>query len=175
MWIQWLLFLCIIAKSSSSYIYFRSITIDHNPSGPFTKLYIKSVQVHDEETYTCAITYLDPSDACESSGSYKIKLNVLGWYLWLLLIVSSFFINHAVRRFHLIYRPPSLCSPPILFFIFSRTVNNPNARWKRNDNTKWNSYWAIERRSTLCQLLWGAQRTTTTECRMVSQQWTTET
>lgn len=54
------------------------ITIDHSPSGPYTKLFIKSVQVHDEETYTCSITYLDPSDTCESSGSYKIKLNVLG-------------------------------------------------------------------------------------------------
>lgn len=57
---------------------FNRITIDHSPTGPFTKLYIKSVQAHDEEIYSCVTTYLDPSDACNSSGSFKIKLNVLG-------------------------------------------------------------------------------------------------
>lgn len=57
-----------------------SITIDHTPNGPHTKLFIKSVQVHDEETYTCSVTYLEPSESCESNGSYKIKLNVLGMY-----------------------------------------------------------------------------------------------
>lgn len=55
-----------------------SITIDHTPDGPATKLFIKSVQVQDEETYTCSVTYLDPSESCDSSGSYKIKLDVLG-------------------------------------------------------------------------------------------------
>lgn len=55
-----------------------SITIEHTPSASHTRLFIKSVQVHDEETYKCVVTYLDPSDSCESKGSYKIKLNVLG-------------------------------------------------------------------------------------------------
>lgn len=55
-----------------------SISIDHNPDGPATKLFIKSVQVQDEETYTCSVTYLDPSESCDSSGSYKIQLDVLG-------------------------------------------------------------------------------------------------
>lgn len=57
-----------------------SISIDHTPNGPQTKLFIKSVQVHDEETYTCSVTYLEPSESCDSNGSYKIKLNVLGMY-----------------------------------------------------------------------------------------------
>lgn len=64
-----------------SFAIHSSITIDHNPNGPHTKLFIKSVQVHDEETYTCDVTYLDPSESCESRGSYKIKLNVLGEYM----------------------------------------------------------------------------------------------
>lgn len=68
---------------------FTRITIDHSPSGPFTKLYIKSVQAHDEEIYTCSTTYLDPSEACDSSGSFEIKLNVLGKYMFLCVIVSK--------------------------------------------------------------------------------------
>ncbi|XP_031616824.1 hemicentin-1 isoform X2 [Contarinia nasturtii] len=51
------------------------ITID--PDGSHTKLYIKSVQVHDEDTYKCVVTYSDPLDSCESKGLYIIKLNVL--------------------------------------------------------------------------------------------------
>lgn len=58
-----------------------SIIIDHSATGPHSKLFIKSVQVHDEEIYNCAIIYLKPSDSCNSTGSHKIKLNVLGMYL----------------------------------------------------------------------------------------------
>lgn len=57
-----------------------SFNIEHHSNGPHTKLVINSVQVHDEEVYTCGLTYLDPLESCESSGSYKIKLNVLGVY-----------------------------------------------------------------------------------------------
>lgn len=56
-----------------------SIKIEQEQNGPNT-LFIKSVQVQDEGTYTCGVTYLDPSESCDSSGSYKIKLNVLGMY-----------------------------------------------------------------------------------------------
>lgn len=69
----------------------NSITIDHSPNGPNSKLFIKSVQVHDEEIYTCGITYLDPSDSCDSSGSHKIKLNVLGLYWRIFHFIFSMF------------------------------------------------------------------------------------
>lgn len=40
-------------------------------------LSIKSVEIDDEETYSCEITYMNPKDNCDaSSGSYEIDLIV---------------------------------------------------------------------------------------------------
>lgn len=55
-----------------------SITIEHNPRGPSTRLNIKSLQVQDEDTYLCETTFLEPLESCSSSGTYSIDLKVLG-------------------------------------------------------------------------------------------------
>lgn len=45
--------------------------------GKSVRLGIKSVSIDDEDLYSCEITYLEPLESCDTSGEYKIKLNVV--------------------------------------------------------------------------------------------------
>lgn len=118
--------------------------------------------MHDEETYTCSVTYLEPSESCESNGSYKIKLNVLGMYcsdrvttmktewenkahyemLLLILFVFFFYFSQPCQK------------------LYSCTINNANARWNRTNDTKWYDDRTTEWGSTICELLWGPRWST---------------
>lgn len=39
-------------------------------------LSIKSVEIEDQDVYTCEVTYLEPLDGCDSTGEYKTELIV---------------------------------------------------------------------------------------------------
>lgn len=40
-------------------------------------LEIKSVQIEDEAEYSCEITYIEPTESCDTSNEYKIQLSVV--------------------------------------------------------------------------------------------------
>lgn len=54
------------------------MSIDHSPTGPATRLHIKSALVSDEDIYLCETTFLDPLDNCDSSGAFSTDVKILG-------------------------------------------------------------------------------------------------
>ncbi|XP_037908056.1 hemicentin-1 isoform X6 [Hermetia illucens] len=56
--------------------YMSRMSIDHSPKGPVTSLSIKSLQIADEDVYTCESTFLEPRESCDTSGVYRIDLKV---------------------------------------------------------------------------------------------------
>lgn len=52
------------------------LAIDYAP-GRYVRLGIKSIQVDDEEIYSCEITYLEPLETCETTGEYQTSLRVV--------------------------------------------------------------------------------------------------
>jgi len=46
-------------------------------AGKSVLLEIKSVRIEDEDLYSCEITYLEPTETCDTSDEYKINLSVV--------------------------------------------------------------------------------------------------
>ncbi|KAL7033530.1 hypothetical protein ACKWTF_007630 [Chironomus riparius] len=46
-------------------------------TGKSVLLEIKSVRIEDEDLYSCEITYLEPTETCDTSDEYKINLSVV--------------------------------------------------------------------------------------------------
>ena len=53
------------------------LSIDHAPSRSGSRLHIKSVMVDDEDIYLCEITYLEPLETCETTGTHSIDMKVI--------------------------------------------------------------------------------------------------
>lgn len=51
------------------------MTVEH-AGAKGSKLYIQSVTVDDESTYLCEITYLEPLETCDTTGTHSINLQV---------------------------------------------------------------------------------------------------
>ncbi|CRK99567.1 CLUMA_CG012880, isoform B [Clunio marinus] len=52
------------------------LAINYSP-GRFVKLDIKSIQIDDEDTYSCEVTYLEPLETCDTTGEYQTNVNVV--------------------------------------------------------------------------------------------------
>lgn len=52
------------------------LAIDFSPGRP-VRLAIKSIQVDDEDIYSCEISYLEPLETCDTTGEYQTDLKVV--------------------------------------------------------------------------------------------------
>lgn len=52
------------------------LVIDYSP-GRYVRLGVKSLQVDDEDVYSCEITYLEPLETCDTTGEYQTNLKVI--------------------------------------------------------------------------------------------------
>lgn len=65
-----------ISSTNTLSIKFR-LAIDYLTGRTAVRLGIKSVQVDDEDVYSCEITYLEPLETCDTTGEYQTDLKVI--------------------------------------------------------------------------------------------------